>query len=168
MDFMERNPLLGNAIQAAVINATGVIISSFLKGEAINWKMVLIFMIIGAFVVTPLVLNILIGRVFQLGLNKWQTFVASTLFGVFVIGGAFEISFPVLLKAFDPEDDICMKPIIMKLFTREFLKGNLESRYVFTPADLLNTFVVPPMFQPLVSNVAGLIWTVVLAMRAPA
>jgi hypothetical protein len=72
------------------------------------------------------------------------------------------------LKAlFDPSDNLCLKPILGRIFSsgnlENALKMALKSRVVFLPADLLNTFVMPPRYMPLVSTVAGFIWTVILA-----
>ena len=103
-------------------------------------------MIIGAFVVTPLILSILIGTILNRPLTKAQALVACTLFGMFAIGGAFEVSFPLLKALFDPSDGLCLKPLFARITSRENLGNALRmavySRAVFTPADLLNTFVV--------------------------
>lgn len=171
LDIMAKYPLLANGIQAAVINAAGVLTAQcfpIFYGEQVTlqWKPILIFMIIGAFVITPLIIHVLIGKIMSRGLNKFQLFVASTLFGMFVVNAAFVVSLGVLEELFDEKADLCLKPILRKVFTMRFIHDAIDSRKVFLPADILNAFFVPRMWQPLVGNVAGYIWTVVLAFRS--
>lgn len=170
---MAAHPVAANATQAAIINALGVCASALaplIHGnpiKAINWTEVAIFAVIGACVVTPLVLFVLLGRLLPLTKSKPQALFASTLFGTFCIGGAFEVTYPLLKAAFDPANDLCLKPILRGIFSYESLQNALtmalKSRLIFGPADYLNTYVVHPQYIPLVSNVAGFVWTVVLA-----
>lgn len=173
--MLAKYPFMANATQAALINAAGVIASAavpMLKGgemKPIDWMQVTIFMLIGAFVVIPLILYVLVGKLYAIpNLNKLQLLLVSTLFGTFVISGAFEIAYPVISDFLnpDPAAAACLKPLVEKLFTRDFLINScLKSRIVFLPADIANTFFVPPAFHPLVSNIAGFIWTIVLAIQ---
>jgi len=173
--MLAKYPYMANATQAALINAAGVITSAavpVLKGgemKPIDWAQVLVFMLIGAFVVIPLILYVLVDKLYTLipNMNKLQLLLISTLFGTFVISGAFAIAYPVLSDLLnpDPAAAACLKPLLATLFTYDFLANCLASRIVFFPADIANTFFVPPAFHPLVSNIAGFIWTVVLAIQ---
>lgn len=173
---MANYPLLANGTQAAVINAAAVLTAQVIKAkgipESFDWADVGIFMVIGAFVVTPLILCVLIGRVFRLGLTKGPLLVASTLFGMFLVNAAFHVSFGVLYQLLGAQGKgvagVDLPLIVAGLFTRAFLGGALKSRVVFFPADVANTFVVPQLYQPLVGNVAGFVYTVGLALSLAA
>ena len=112
---------------------------------------------------------VLIGRIFRLGLGKKTLLVASTLFGMFLINAAFHVSFGVLIELLGASgkglESVDLKVIATGIFTHAFLMGALKSRIVFFPADVLNTFVVPLMYQPLVGNIAGFIYTILLALE---
>ena len=170
---MDRYPLLTNGCIAAVINAAGVIASQAIKRElGSNWMMVLIFSIIGAFVVTPLVILVLVGVIFRKNLQKYELLFACTLFGCLIIGPAFEISFKFLIAFFDENNDMCLKPMARELFgsifSKSFLITQLQSRVVFFPADVLNIYFIPPVYTPIVGNMAGFIWTIFLAFTTNA
>lgn len=169
---MSRYPLLANGTQAATINAAAVLTAQVIKAkgipEAFDWADVCIFMLIGAFVITPLILRVLIGRIFRLGLAKGPLLAVCTLFGMFVVNAAFHVSFGVLYQLLSPQGQgvagVNMGALVAGLFTRAFLGGALKSRLVFFPADVANTFVVPLLYQPLVANLAGFLYTVILAL----
>jgi hypothetical protein len=169
--IMANYPLFTNGVQSAVINAAGVFTSQALQNTrtgkiGFDIQQIMIFMIIGAFVINPLVVSVFIKRICSLGLSKFQLLVVSTLFGTLVVNAAFVFSLGVLIELFDPSSNICLKPIVTKVFSFGFLHGAIQSRIVFLPADILNIYFIPPMWQPLVINLAGYIWTVVLAMRS--
>lgn len=169
--FLTKYPLWANSMQAAILNAAGVLTSQaiipMIYGQPvhIDWLQVLIFMIIGV-IITFLVIFVLIGVIFKYPMNKLQMLFVSSIFGAFVINACFIISLGVLEELFDPTKDICLKPIVSRIFTKDFIVGSLESRIVFFPADILTIFFASPTMQPLISNIAGFIWTVVLAMRS--
>jgi hypothetical protein len=168
--FLVKYPLLANSVQAAVINAAGVLTSQAvipaLNGQPvqINWLQVLNFAIIGV-IITFLFICAYIPVVFSHVKSKVQLLIISTLFGTFIINAVFVVSLGMLEELFDPTKDICLKPIFARIFTSDFVKGGLESRIVFLPADVLTIFFASPTLQPLISNLAGYIWTVVLALR---
>jgi hypothetical protein len=155
---MSRYPLLANGTQAATINAAAVLTAQVIKAkgipEAFDWADVCIFM--------------LIGRIFRLGLAKGPLLAVCTLFGMFVVNAAFHVSFGVLYQLLSPQGQgvagVKMGALVAGLFTRAFLGGALKSRLVFFPADVANTFVVPLLYQPLVANLAGFLYTVILAL----
>lgn len=171
--IVESYPLVANGVQAAVINAAGVLTAQVIKANGIpnafEWADVAIFMVIGAFVMTPLILLVLIGRIFQMGLPKGKLLVANTLFGMFLVNGVFHVSFGVLYQLLGTNGQglvgVNMAEICAGVFTREFLEGAIQSRIVFFPADAANTFFVPQLYQPLVSNFAGFLYTILLALR---
>lgn len=169
--FLVQSPLLANSIQAALINGAGVLTSQalipMLKSQPvhIDWIQVLIFMIIGV-IITFLVIFVLIDIIFKIRMSKIQMLFVSSLFGSLVINAVFVVSFGMLEEMFDPTKDMCLKPIVGRIFTKDFLVSGLESRIVFFPADVLTIFFASPTMQPLISNLAGYIWTVVLALRS--
>lgn len=171
--IVESYPLMANGVQAAVINAAGVLTAQIIKANGIpsafDWADVAIFMVIGAFVITPLILLVLIGRIFQLGLPKGKLLVANTLFGMFLVNAVFHVCFGVLYQLLGTNGQglagVNMVEICAGIFTREFMNGAIQSRIVFFPADAANTFFVPQLYQPLVSNFAGFLYTILLALR---
>lgn len=169
--MMASYPLTVNGLIAAALNAAGTVTSQVIQGNlGSNWGIVGIFALIGAFVITPLVLLVLVGRIFRMKLNKFQLLLATTVFGSLVVGAAFEASLKFLLALFDANNDMCLKPLVNDIldaiFSKNFLISAFQSRLVFFPADVLNIFFVPPSYAPIVGNVAGYLWTVVLALKA--
>jgi hypothetical protein len=170
---MIRYPLLVNSSIAAAINAAAIMAAQAIEGDlGSNWTMVTIFGLIGAFVITPLVLRVLIGVVFKMRLSKLQLLCACTIFGTLIITPAFEISLAFLSALFDNENDMCLKTMIKDIFhtifSQKFLALALQSRLVFFPADVLNIYIIPPSYAPIVSNIAGFLWTIVLAFKSKA
>lgn len=150
-----KNPLLINALQAAILGGLGTFISELIKGGAIDKKEVFIMMVINAVFMTPVLLWF-----FGVLERMKGGVIAKLLVDQLIFSPVFTaaiISVRLFLLG-NKIDDIV--PIVIEVVP----KAMMSSWLFWFPQRYLTLSYLPPQHHLLCGNVCALVWNVIFSM----